>query len=79
MVSCNSTIHATCSLTFMAYKYYELQVSSTTQKLSCKAGCKTPFLLIVLWDGFEHFQNYFHPKDSSEWIFLVNSASISYC
>jgi hypothetical protein len=35
--------HATCSLKLMTYKYDELQVSFTTQKLSCKASCKTLF------------------------------------
>jgi hypothetical protein len=36
---------ATCLLTFIAYKYSDLQVSSTTQKLNCKANCKTPNFL----------------------------------
>jgi hypothetical protein len=40
-------IHATCPLIFTTYKYSELQVSSTTQKLSCKASCKTPFFFIM--------------------------------
>jgi hypothetical protein len=40
---CNFAIHATCSLTFMAYKYSALQVSSTIQKLRCETNCKTPF------------------------------------
>jgi hypothetical protein len=31
----------------MGYKYSELQVSTSIQKLSCKASCKTPFFLIV--------------------------------
>ncbi len=39
--------HATCLLALMTYKYNELQVSSTTQKLSYKANCKTHFFLIV--------------------------------
>ncbi len=38
----------TCPITFSTYKYSELQVFDTTQKLSCKANCKTPFLIIVL-------------------------------
>jgi len=29
------------------YKYNELQMSSITQKLSCKTNYKTPFFLIV--------------------------------
>jgi hypothetical protein len=41
---CNFVIHATYLLTFMAYKYNELQVSFITQKLNCKASCKIPFL-----------------------------------
>jgi len=45
----NFTIHATCPLAnaFMTYKYSELQVSSTTPKLNCKASCKTPVFLIM--------------------------------
>jgi hypothetical protein len=43
MVNCNFATHATYPLTFMAYKYNELQVSSITQKLNCKASCKTLF------------------------------------
>jgi hypothetical protein len=42
-MNCNSTIHATYLLTFMAYKYNELQVSFAIQKLNYKASCKTPF------------------------------------
>ncbi len=42
-VNYNFTTHATYPLTFITYKHNELQVSSTTQKLSCKANCKTPF------------------------------------
>jgi hypothetical protein len=40
MVSYNSTIHATCSLTLALYKYSELQMSYATQKLNYKANCK---------------------------------------
>jgi hypothetical protein len=47
MVSCNFAIHAICLFTHMMYKYSELQMSSPTQKLSCKANCKTPFFFIV--------------------------------
>ncbi len=36
-------IHVTCLLAFTTYKHSELQMSATTQKLSCKASCKTPF------------------------------------
>jgi hypothetical protein len=32
----------------MTYKYSELQVSFTTQKLSCKANYKTPIFFIVI-------------------------------
>jgi hypothetical protein len=46
-MGCNSATHATCPLTLTAYKYNELQMSSATQKLSCKASCKTPFFLIM--------------------------------
>jgi len=47
MVNCNFVIHATCLLTLMMYKYNELQMSFITQKLGCKASCKTPFFFIV--------------------------------
>ncbi len=50
MASCNFATHATCSLALMTYKYSELQMSFTTQKLSCKASCKTPFFLILIWE-----------------------------
>jgi hypothetical protein len=53
MVSYNSTIHATCLLTFTTHKYGELQVSSATQKLNCKANYETPFFLIVNFDCCE--------------------------
>ncbi len=46
-MNCNSTTHATCSLTFIAYKYNKLQVFFATQKLSWKANCKTSFFFIV--------------------------------
>ncbi len=46
-MNCNFTIHATCSLIFTTYKYNELQMSFATQKLNCKAICKTPFFKIV--------------------------------
>ncbi len=48
--SCNFAIHATCSLTLMTYKFNELQMFFTIQKLSCKASCKTPFIFIVIWE-----------------------------
>jgi hypothetical protein len=38
MVSCNSIIHATCSLTFMAYNYSELQ-----------GQLQNTLFLIVVW------------------------------
>ncbi len=41
------TIHATCALTFMVYKYSELQMPSTIQKFNYKASCKTPFFFIM--------------------------------
>jgi hypothetical protein len=52
MANCNFTTHAAHSLTFMVYKYSELQMSSTTQKLSRKANYKIPFFLIMLWITF---------------------------
>jgi hypothetical protein len=47
MMNCNFATYATCPLALTTYKYNELQVSSTTQKLSCKANYKTPLFLIV--------------------------------
>jgi hypothetical protein len=38
---------ATCRIALTTYKYSELQVSNATQKLSCKANCKTPFFFVV--------------------------------
>jgi hypothetical protein len=46
-VSCNFTTHATYLLALIAYKYNELQMFFATQKLSCKANCKTPFFYNV--------------------------------
>jgi hypothetical protein len=51
-VSCNFVIHATCPLVLTTYKYNELQVSFATQKLNCKANCKTPL--------FYHSATYVH-------------------
>jgi hypothetical protein len=43
-----------CSLTLTTHKYNEFQVSFATQRLSCKANCKTPLFLIMfkclLWN-----------------------------
>jgi hypothetical protein len=47
IVSCNFTIHATCLLTLMAYKYIEFQMPSAVQKLSCKASCETIYFFIM--------------------------------
>jgi hypothetical protein len=46
MVNCNSTTHAICLLALSTYKYSELQMSSATQKLSCKANCKKSLFFI---------------------------------
>jgi hypothetical protein len=46
-MSCNSTIHASCLLAFMVYKYSELQVCYAIKKLNYKASCKTFFFLIM--------------------------------
>jgi hypothetical protein len=51
MMSYNFIIHATCPLALIAYKYNELQVFGATQKLNCKANCKTP-LFIIVSEGF---------------------------
>jgi hypothetical protein len=42
-MSCNFATHEICLLALMTYKYNELQRSNATQKLSCKASCKTTF------------------------------------
>ncbi len=47
-MNCNFTTHVICLLALMMYKYSELQVSSATQKLSCKASYKAPLFLIVI-------------------------------
>jgi hypothetical protein len=46
-MSWNSTIHLIYPLALTTYKYNELQMSDATQKLSCKASCKTPIFIIV--------------------------------
>jgi len=46
----NFATHATCPLALMTYKYNELQVFSTTQKLNYKASCKIPIFFIVFED-----------------------------
>jgi len=51
MMSCNFIIHATCPLALITYKYNELQMFSATQKMNCKASCKTP-LFIIVSEGF---------------------------
>ncbi len=48
IVSCKFVTHATCLLALTLYKYNELQRSGATQKLNCKASCKTPFFFIVV-------------------------------
>ncbi len=48
IVSCNFVTHATCLLALTLYKYNELHVFSASQKLSCKASCKTPIFFIVV-------------------------------
>jgi hypothetical protein len=51
MMSYNFVIHATCPLAFTTYKYNELQMFSATQKLSCKANCKTPLFHSIRYLG----------------------------
>jgi hypothetical protein len=55
-MSCNFATHAICPLAFTAYKYSELQMFFATQKLSCKANCKTPFFLIMLIEELKYFK-----------------------
>ncbi len=47
MVNYNFVTHAIYSSALMMFKYNELQMSIATEKLSCKANCKTPFFLIM--------------------------------
>jgi hypothetical protein len=47
MANCNSAIHATCLLAFMAYKYNELQMFGATQNRVARPIAKHPFFLIV--------------------------------
>jgi hypothetical protein len=49
-MNCNFVTHVTCPLALTTYKYNELQMSSTTEKLSSKASCKTPFFFTVFED-----------------------------
>ncbi len=46
-VSYNFAIHPTCPLTFMVYKYSELQVFDVIQNLSYKANCRTHIFFLV--------------------------------
>ncbi len=52
MVNCNYVTHATCMLTFMLYKYNDLQMSNAIQRLSCKANWRTPLFFIVINQNF---------------------------
>ncbi len=47
MMNYNFVTHATCPLKLTTYKYNELQVFVATQKLNCKANCKTFISRIV--------------------------------
>jgi hypothetical protein len=59
-LSCNElqlcATHATCPSTFTTYKYNELQTYFATQKLNCKASCKTPIFFIMLIEEVEYFK-----------------------
>jgi hypothetical protein len=66
-----SAIHATCPLVLMVYKYSELHVSSTIQKLSYKASCKTPFFhnVILLRLNLKRYYNTqsFYVNNNKDW------------
>jgi len=47
MMNYNYATHATCLLALTSYKYNELHVLYATQKLGCKASCKTPFFFTM--------------------------------
>ncbi len=51
-INCNFATHGTCPLALTTYKYSELQMSSTIQKLSCKANYNTPFFLIMIIQNY---------------------------
>jgi hypothetical protein len=76
-MSYNFTTHATCLLKLMVYKYSELQMSFITQKLSCKASCKTPFFLIVIvWQILVPIPSFMHHggnlKNNFHWNFVID-------
>jgi hypothetical protein len=58
MVNYNFVIHATCPLTFITYKYSELQVFIAIQKLSCKVSCKTSFFHSIRYLGTNWFEGF---------------------
>jgi len=79
--SYNYATHATCLLTFMVYKYSELQMSFATQKLSCKANCKNkPFscsVLLPTYPSTSYFpltiQNLYLPTHLATYIFWTTN------
>jgi hypothetical protein len=48
-MSCNFTTHVTYLLTFMTYKYSELEVFSATQQLNCKGSYEIPLFHNVIF------------------------------
>ncbi len=67
-MSCNFATHATYLLALTTYKYNELQISSATQKLSCKASYKTPFFFIM---GLQRWMS--TPLPQSHPIYSINN------
>lgn len=64
-MNCNFVIHAICSLTLKTYEYNDLQVSFATQKLCCKASCKTTHFFHSVWKTM-HCQKLLNSKSNSQ-------------
>jgi hypothetical protein len=79
--SYNFATLATCLLTFIVYKYSELQMSFAIQKLSCKANCKNkPFsysVLLPTYPSTSYFpptiQNLYLPTHLATYIFRLQT------
>jgi hypothetical protein len=78
IVNYNFTIHVTCLLTLTTYKYNELQVSSTTQKLSCKANCKTLFFLVMMACPYNTCLEIFTSKFNFKLLIKLHTSQLGY-
>jgi hypothetical protein len=73
ILSYNFATHLTCLLTLTVYKYNELQVFGATQKLGCKANCKTPLFFTVYMKLLYEASNFYQGKTPSQNGILVKN------